>query len=337
MTGYVIRRILWMIPLLWAIATLTFILMHLTPGGPFASEKPVPPSVTEALNRRYNLDKPIFPISLDGSPPFVEFTSESQYTLYFWDLAHLDLGISFQGDREITEVLSTGLPVSFQLGTFAFVYAIVIGMSLGIIAALNQNRMGDYISVFFATIGTAAPNFVLASFLIVIFSVELGWFDVLGWGGPPVWPWNLDFWNPGNWDYKKMVLPIISLGTLPAAFIARIARASVLEVLSQDYIRTARSKGLREQVVILRHTIKNAMVPILTISGPIFAGLVTGSFIVEHIFAINGVGRHFVTAIGRRDYALIMGVTLFYALVVAVANLVVDVLYAAVDPRIRYS
>ena len=336
MSGYVIRRLLWMIPLMWAIATLTFILMHLTPGGPFASEKPVPPSVTEALNRRYNLDKPVLPISVDGPAPFVEFHSESQYSLYFWDLAHLDLGISFQGDREVTEVLSTGLPVSFQLGTFAFFYAVIIGMSLGIIAALNQNRFGDYISVFFATIGTAAPNFVLASFLVVIFSVELGWFDVLGWGGPPVWPWNLDFWSPGNWDYKKMVLPIISLGTLPAAFIARIARASVLEVLSQDYIRTARSKGLREQVVVLRHTVKNAMVPILTISGPIFAGLVTGSFIVEHIFAINGVGRHFVTAIGRRDYALIMGVTLFYAVVVAIANLIVDLLYAAVDPRIRY-
>lgn len=321
MTGYVIRRILWMIPLFWAIVTVTFILMHLTPGGPFASEKPVPPAVEEALNARYNLDKSLW----------------EQYVLYFWDLLQLDLGISFQGDRDVTEVLATGLPVSLQLGAFAFAYSVAIGMFLGIVSALNRNRIGDYVSVFFATIGTAMPNFVIAVFLIVIFAVELGWFDVLGWGGPPVWPWHPDFWDPGNWNHRKMVLPVIALGTLPAAFIARITRASMLEVLSQDYIRTARSKGLREQVVVLRHTIRNALVPILTISGPIFAGLVTGSFIVEHIFAINGVGRHFVTAILRRDYALIMGVTLFYALVVAVANLIVDLLYAVVDPRIRYS
>lgn len=320
MLAYTIRRILWMIPLLWAIATITFCLMHLTPGGPWAADKPVSPSVEAALNARYNLDKPLY----------------EQYGLYFWNLAQFDLGISFQGDREVTAILATGLPVSFQLGMLAFFYAVLVGVSLGVIAALNRNRVADYLSVFFSTIGTAMPNFVLAGFMIMLFSLELGWFGVRGWGGPPVWPWNLDFWNPGNWDYRKMVMPVIALGTLPAAFIARITRASVLEVLSQDYIRTARSKGLREQVIILRHTIKNAMVPILTISGPIFAGLVTGSFIVEHIFAINGVGRHFVTAIFRRDYAMIMGVTLFYALVVAVANLIVDVLYATVDPRIRY-
>lgn len=336
MTGYVIRRILWMIPLLWAIATITFILMHAVEGGPFASEKPVPDIIEQKLNERYNLDKPEYPISFDGSAPFVEFTTDSQYTRYFWDLAHFDLGISFRGDRSVTSVLGTGLPVSTQLGFFAFLYAVGLGMTLGVIAALNQNKPGDYISVFFATAGTAMPNFIIATFLVTIFSVKLGWLNVLGWGGPAVWPWEGGFWDPGNWHIKQMILPVVSLGTLSAAYIARITRASMLEVLNQDYIRTARSKGLKEQVIILRHAVKNAMVPILTVLGPILATLVTGSFIVETIFAINGIGRHFVTAILQRDYGIIMGVTLFYALVIAMANLIVDVLYASVDPRIRY-
>ena len=305
MTGYIIRRILWMIPVLWAIATITFFLMHAVPGGPFAAERPVPDSVLDALNARYNLDEPIW----------------QQYGLYLWDLLHLDLGLSFRGDLEVSDLLKDGVVVSVQLGGIAFLYALVFGMSMGIIAALNQNRLGDYIGVFFATIGTAMPNFIMATFLVIIFSVQLGWFDVLGW----------EFGN-----YRKMVLPVLALGTLPAAYIARITRASVLEVLGQDYIRTARAKGLAERVVVFRHTIKNAMVPILTVLGPIFAFLVTGSFIVERIFAINGVGRHFVDAVFERDYGVIMGATLFYAVIIAVANLVVDILYAVADPRIRY-
>ncbi len=320
MTGYVIRRILWMVPLLWAVATVTFLLMHAVPGGPFASERPVPESVEHALNARYHLDEPLW----------------NQYLLYFQDLLQGDLGISFRGDTEVIDLLGQGLPVTLQLGGFAFAYALVLGMGLGIIAALNHNRIGDYVGVFFATIGTAMPSFVMATFLIIIFSVELGWTGVLGWGGPQAWIWEPEFWNPGNWHLRKIVLPVISLGTLPAAYIARITRASALEVLGQDYIRTARAKGLAERIVVWRHVLKNAMVPILTVLGPIFAALVTGSFIIEQIFAINVIGRHFVTAVFRRDYGVIMGVTLFYAFVVAVANLVVDVLYAAVDPRIRY-
>ncbi len=294
-----------MIPVLWAIATITFFLMHAVPGGPFAAERPVPDSVLEALNARYNLDEPIW----------------QQYGLYLWDLLHLDLGLSFRGDLEVSDLLKDGVFVSLQLGGIAFLYALVFGMSMGIIAALNQNRLGDYIGVFFATIGTAMPNFIMATFLVIIFSVQLGWFDVLGW----------EFGN-----YRKMVLPVLALGTLPAAYIARITRASVLEVLNQDYIRTARAKGLAEWVVVMRHTIKNAMVPILTVLGPIFAFLVTGSFIVERIFAINGVGRHFVDAVFERDYGVIMGTTIFYAFIIAVANLAVDILYAVADPRIRY-
>jgi oligopeptide transport system permease protein len=305
MTGYVIRRILWLIPLLWAVATVTFFLMHAVEGGPFDREKELPPAVLANLEKKYNLDEPIL----------------VQYGLYLKGLVQGDLGLSFENSREVTTIIREGFVVSVQLGAVAFVYAIVFGMTMGIIAALNQNRMGDYLGVFFATIGTALPNFIMATFLVIIFSVKLGWFDVLGW----------EFGN-----YRKMVLPVLALGTLPAAYIARITRASILEVLRQDYIRTARAKGLAEWWVLTRHTIKNAMVPILTVLGPIFAFLVTGSFIVERVFAINGVGRHFVDAVFVRDYGVIMGTTLFYAVIVAVANLVVDILYAVADPRIRY-
>jgi len=306
MTGYIIRRTLWIIPVLWAVATVTFFLMHAVPGGPFDRERELPPSVIENLNRKYNLDKPLY----------------QQYGLFFWDLAHGDLGLSFRSaNQPVADLIREGWKVTAQLGVVAFLYAIAFGMTLGIIAALNQNKMGDYLGVFFATAGAAMPSFIIAVFLIIVFSVKLGWFDVLGW----------EFGN-----YRKMVIPVLSLGTLPAAYIARITRASMLEVLRQDYIRTARAKGLTEYVVVLRHTIKNALVPILTVAGPIFAFLITGSFIVERIFAIPGIGRRFVDAVFVRDYGMIMGTVLFYAAIIAVANLVVDILYAAVDPRIRY-
>ncbi len=305
MTGYVIRRVLWMIPLLWAVATVTFFLMHAVQGGPFDREKELPPNVLANLERKYNVDKPLV----------------EQYGLYLKGLVQGDLGLSFETNREVSTIIREGLEVSAQLGATAFLYAVVFGMTMGVIAALNQNRLWDYLGVFFATVGTALPNFIMATFLVIIFSVQLGWFDVLGW----------EFGN-----YRKMVLPVLALGTLPAAYIARITRASVLEVLGQDYIRTERAKGLAEWVVVMRHTLKNAMVPILTVAGPFFAFLITGSFIVERIFAINGVGRHFVTAVFQRDYGVIMGTTLFFTVIVAVANLVVDILYAVADPRIRY-
>ena len=316
MTGYVIRRILWIIPVLWAVATVTFFLMHAVPGGPFDREKELPPGTLLNLEKRYNLDEPLL----------------VQYGLYLKGLVQGDLGLSFKNNREVTDIIRDGFEVTAQLGLVAFLYAVVFGMTLGVIAALNQNRLGDYAGVFFATVGTAMPNFVIATFLVIIFSVKLGWFDVLGWGGPG---WS-EFYNPWAWDFRKVVLPVLALGTLPAAYIARVTRASVLEVLRQDYVRTARAKGLSEHAVVLRHIVKNAMVPILTVLGPSFAFLVTGSFIVERIFAINGVGRRFVDAVFQRDYGVIMGTTLFYAAIVAVANLVVDVLYAVVDPRIRY-
>jgi oligopeptide transport system permease protein len=306
MAGYIIRRILWTIPVLWAVATITFFLMHAVPGGPFDRERPLPAAVKARLDEKYNLDKPL----------------HEQYVMYFQDLAQGDLGTSFRTQRPVSELIKDGWITTVQLGLFAFAFAMIVGVSLGTVSALNHNKPADYFGVFFATVGAALPNFVLGTLLVVIFSVKLGWFDVLG-------------WELGN--YKKMVLPILTLGVLPAAFIARVTRASLLEVLNQDYIRTARAKGLSEWVVVMRHTIKNAMVPVLTVAGPLAAVLVTGSFITESIFQINGIGRRFVLSIFDRDYGLIMGTVLVYATVVVIANLIVDILYAVVDPRIRYS
>jgi oligopeptide transport system permease protein len=317
MTGYVVRRVLWLVPVLWAVATITFILMHAVPGGPFTQEKPLPQSIINALNARYNLNEPLW----------------KQYLLYLWNILHFDFGLSFRGDRDVSELIRAGFFVTVQLGVLGFLVAAVFGLVLGVLSALNQNGPLDYIGVFFATVGASLPNFVLAAFLIIIFAVKLGWFDVLGWGGPTQLGDALD---PGAWHLKKMVLPVIALAALPAAYIARITRASMLEVLSQDYIRTAHAKGLADRVVILRHAMKNAMIPVLTIMGPIAAALVTGSFIIETVFSIPGVGRRFVEAVLGRDYAMIMGTTLVYTAVVAFANLAVDILYAVVDPRIRY-
>jgi oligopeptide transport system permease protein len=303
---YIIRRVLILIPLLWAIATLTFFLMHAVPGGPFDSEKSLPPETMKALEQKYNLDGTVF----------------EQYLHYLGNLVQFDFGISFRQDRPVTEVLSEGMPTTLQLGLCAFAFALVIGLTLGVFSAVYQNGPIDYLAVFLATVGAAIPSFVLAVFLVLFFGLRLEWFDVIGW----------EFGN-----YRQMVLPIVALGLYPAAFIARITRASMLEVLRTDYIRTARSKGLNEPGIILKHALRNALVPVLTVLGPILAGLATGSFIIEQYFAIPGIGRAFVNGVRDRDYGIIMGTTLLYAGVIAILNLLVDVAYAIVDPRIRYS
>jgi oligopeptide transport system permease protein len=305
MIGFVIRRVLWTVPVLWAIVTITFFLMHAVPGGPFDRERELPPAVRANLERRYGLDEPLL----------------QQYVTYLENLVQGDLGVSTRDQRDVTTIIRDGLTVTIQLGVSAFIFATAFGFTMGLISALNHNRLGDYVGVFFATVGSAAPNFILATFLVILFSVQLGWTDVIGW----------ELFNP-----RKMILPVVSLGMLPAAYIARITRASMLEVLNQDYVRTARSKGLSELVVVIRHSVRNALVPVLTVLGPIFAVLVAGSFIIETTFAINGVGRYFVTSITARDYGVIMGTTIFFATIVVFANLVVDLLYAVADPRIRY-
>jgi oligopeptide transport system permease protein len=295
-----------MIPLLWAVATITFLLMHAVPGGPFErGEKQLPAATIVALEKKYGLDGSL----------------ADQYLTFLGNLATGDFGLSIAQNRSVSEIFQTKYPTTLQLGLCAFAFALVIGLVLGILAAVNQNGFLDYLSVSVATMGVAVPSFVMAVFLVLIFSLELGWFDVLGW----------EFGN-----YKKMVLPSVSLGLLPAAYIARVTRASMLETLRQDYVRTARAKGLVERHVIIRHAARNAMIPILTLLGPILAGLITGSFIIEQTFAIGGIGKEFVVSVGNRDYGLIMGTVLLYAFLIAFMNLLVDLAYGLADPRVRY-
>ena len=305
MTSYIIRRVLILIPLLWAIATVTFFLMHAVPGGPFDQEKTLSASTKAALERKYNLDGSV----------------GEQYVSFLRNLGSGDLGLSFRQNRPVTEVIREGFPTTLQLGLCAFTFAVVLGLSLGILSAVKQNGPIDYVAVFVATAGAAVPNFVVAVFFVLFVALELGWFDVIGW----------EFGN-----YRQMVLPTVTLGLFPGAFIARITRASMLEVLRQDYIRTARAKGLAEFRVVMGHAVRNAMVPVLTVMGPILAGLITGSFIIEQYFAIPGIGRDFVEAVQVRDYGIIMGITLLYAFAIAVMNLLVDVSYGFVNPRISY-
>jgi oligopeptide transport system permease protein len=304
MSRYIIKRLLWGALGLFVVAFITFALMHMVPGGPWDRQKELDPQVIENLNAKYGLDKPFF----------------VQFGTYIWNALHGDLGVSYQyQDRSVTDILMQGFPITATLGVTAFALSILIGLPLGMIAALKQNSIVDYISVAFATVFASIPNFVLGIFLVVIFSVQLHWLPTGGWG-----------------SIKQIILPAFALAALPSAYIARISRASVLDVVRQDYIRTARAKGLAEHVVMARHILRNALIPVVTVAGPELAGLITGSFIIESLFSIPGIGRLFVQGVYQRDYGLIMGTVLFYAFAVAIVNLAVDILYGAIDPRIRY-
>ncbi|MDP2726460.1 MAG: ABC transporter permease [Dehalococcoidia bacterium] len=305
MTSYLIRRILWIIPVLLVVSFITFSLMHLVPGGPWDREKNLAPAIVQNLNRKYNLDKPVW----------------EQYALFVWNAAHGDLGISYTSqNKNVTEIILRGFPITATLGLVALAFVLVMGLGLGILSALRQNSWIDYVSLFFATLGASTPNFVSAIVLIIVFAVGLHLLKTGGWGSP-----------------DQLIMPAIALGLTPAAFLTRMTRASLLEALGQDYVRTARAKGLSEKTVLTRHILKNALIPVVTILGPLAAYLVTGSFVIENVFSIPGIGRIFIQGIGARDYALIMGAVLFYALIVAMANLVVDLLYGFIDPRIRYT
>ena len=313
---YTTRRIAAMIPLLVAVATITFFLMQIVEGGPFDTDgRPISDTTRKNLEARYGLDAPLY----------------VQYLKYLGNLAQGDLGISFANDREVRTIIKERMKYSAQLGIGAFVFASVFGLGLGILSALKQNGPGDYASVFIATIGAAMPSFVLAPLLTILFAVNLGWFNVLSTDYSFVQWFQGDF---SNW--RQMILPTIALGFLPMAFIARISRAAMVEVLRQDYIRTARAKGVEERVVVMRHGFKNALIPVLTVMGPILADLVTGSLIIERAFNIPGLGQEFVRSVLIRDYGLIMGVTVFFTVIIALMNLAVDLLYAVADPRIRY-
>jgi oligopeptide transport system permease protein len=304
MTGYIIRRILWLIPVLVFVSLITFTLMHITPGGPWDKDKAVSPQVVANLNAKYNLDKPAW----------------QQYLIYMGNALRGDLGPSYTyQDRSVTQIILGGLPNTASLGLFAALVAILVGVPLGVIAATRQNSAVDYVALAFGTVFASVPSFVLGFVMIILFALTLHLVPTGGWGKP-----------------ENYVLPVLTLGLNQAALLTRIARASVLDVSRQDFIRTARSKGLREFLLIRRHMLKNAMIPVVTVIGPILAFLIVGSLIVESIFSIPGIGRLLVQGISQRDYSLIMGSTLIYAFVIAGLNLVVDVLYAFIDPRISY-
>ena len=305
MITYLARRILWIIPVLFVVSVITFTLMHAVPGGPWSQEKKLPASVVARLNQEYGLDQPL----------------HIQYINWATDFVTGDLGPSYRfQDRRVNDIVADGLGTTVQLGVMAFLLAVLIGIPLGVFAALGHNRWPDYLSTSLSIVGIATPSFVLAILLIVFFSVQLGWFPTGGWKGPATW-----------------VLPTVALAGFPIAVIARYTRASMLEVTRKDYIRTAQSKGLQRSAVVNRHMIRNALIPVVTILGPTLAFLVTGSFIIERIFNIPGVGQFYLNSITTRDYSLLMAMTMLYAFAVAFLNVVVDVLYAYIDPRIRYS
>jgi len=303
--GYIIRRVLWIIPVLFVVSVITFTLMHAAPGGPWAREKKLPQATIDHLNEKYGLDDPI-PI---------------QYLRWVGGLVTGDLGPSYKYlDRSVNDIVADGIGITTQLGLQAFLLSVIVGIPLGVIAALRHNGWPDYVATFISVLGICTPSFVGAILLLVVFSVTLRWFPTFGWTDPSHW-----------------VLPTVALALLPIAQIARYTRASMLEVTRKDYVRTAQSKGLKERTVVVVHMIRNALIPVITILGPILAFLITGSFIIETIFSIPGIGKYYVTSIGQRDYGVIMAMTMLYAAAIAVMNLVVDVLYAYIDPRIRYS
>jgi oligopeptide transport system permease protein len=333
-TTYLIRRLLWLIPVILVVGAVTFILMHNTPGGPWDTDperRQVDASTVQSLESFYGLDKPLwrqFFAYMIG-----DFNNKGEFVCGLpcgnFGPSYRQRGVPVQAilfsppegeDGEMRPWYYSRFGYSLRLGLIALVIAISIGIPLGAIAALKQNTIVDYVSLLVATAGVSLPGFVIAIFLIIIFASWLDWVDVV----------------PRSWDEIRVwILPAVVLGFGTLAFTARLMRTSMLEVLRQDYIRTARAKGLAEWAVVIVHMVKNALIPVITILGPSLASLVTGSFIIETMFAFPGMGRAYVQAIGQRDYSMIMGTTIIFAVLVAIANLSVDFIYVLVDPRIR--
>jgi len=290
---------------LFFVALMTFVLMHLTPGGPWDREKPLAPAALANLNAKYHLDRP----------------APEQFLSYLWNAGHGDFGVSYRyPDRNVSEIIGEGLRTTATLGGLALAVALALGLPLGVVAALKRNTPGDYGSMLLAVVGYSMPSFVLATLGVILFAAVWHLLPSGGWGSPKEW-----------------IMPSLALGLGPAAAIARYTRASLLEIVAQDYVRTARAKGLGEGAVVGRHELRNALLPVVTILGPTMAYLVTGSFVIEEVFHVPGIGRNFIESVLSRDYPMIMASILLYAFAVAVANLLVDVAYAALDPRIRVS
>ena len=308
---YVVRRILWLVPVLFFVITITFVLMHLAPGSPWDKEgKQLSAAVVRNLNAKYGLSDPVL----------------VQYGRYLVNVVHFDFGLSYQyEDQPVSSLILRSWPPTATIGLLAFLMIVIFGIGIGVIAALRQNTWVDYLVVGFSTIGASTPAFVVGIILIIIFSVTL--YRVTG--------GNFSLPTGGFAFDQHLIMPVVTLSVLPIAFIARLTRASTLEVLRQDYVRTAWAKGLRERLVVTKHVLKNSLIPVVSALGPTFAVLITGSVIVESVFAIPGIGRAFVVAVSSRDYPMILATTILFSVIVALANLVVDLLYTVIDPRVR--
>lgn len=350
MGRYIARRLIYLVVVLIVVSFITFGLMHAVPGGPFDREKALPPEIMANLEKRYHLDDPLWKQYLqylyDVFIPRItnqapKGTLEDDFLISakiggIW-LRWMNFGPSYSSrSRTVNDIFRQQLPISAQLGTMALLVALIIGMPLGMIAALKQNTVFDYLSMSVAIIGVSVPVIVLGPLLIWIFGVTLKWLPPTGWGAKP--PYLFGFLpTKWGWDFFRFaIMPSVALGLGSSAVIARLTRASLLQTIREDYIRTARAKGLQERLVITRHALKNSLIPVVTILGPMFAALVTGTFVTELVFGIPGMGKYFVTSITNRDYPVIMGTILLYAVFLVIANLVVDIVYAYLDPRIRY-
>jgi oligopeptide transport system permease protein len=303
MFTFILKRVVSSLVTIFVIITITFLLMHTIPGGPFTREKVLPDDVRRNIEERYHLNDPL----------------GKQYIDYLKNLVRGDMGPSYKFPGvTVDEMIAKSFPVSAQLGIISTAIMIIAGIAAGIISAMRQNKWQDHLAMFMATLGIAIPNFVVATLLIYVVGVKLGWLPTSRWI-----------------SWKSIIMPAIALAGYSAAYIARLTRSSILEVIQQDYIRTARAKGLPERIVIYKHALKNALLPIVTYLGPLIATILTGSFVIEKIFAIPGLGQHFVSSIGNRDYTMILGTTIFYAAFLVIMNLIVDIIYGFIDPRIR--
>lgn len=302
MTRYIVKRVLLAVVTVLIICAITFFTMHAVPGGPFNSEKALDPITIQTLNERYGLDKPL----------------TVQFFNWMKGLVQGDFGVSLKNGREISAIIGESFPVSAKLGLMAMGVALVLGIVFGSTAALMRNKLPDRIIVFFSTLFTAVPSFVLGTLLLLVFCIRLQWF--------PVW----------SVEEPSYILPVIALAAYPMAYITRLSKTSMLDALSQDYIRTARSKGVTRTMMIFKHALRNSLIPVITYAGPQIAYIITGSMVVETIFTLGGLGTKFITSINDRDYTLIMATTVFLATIMVVANLICDLLYKVVDPRIKF-
>jgi oligopeptide transport system permease protein len=303
MISFLLKRILHGIIVLWVVVTLTFVLLRLTPGGPFDRERKLPPEVLANIEAKYHLEEPL----------------PAQYLRYISGIVRGDFGPSYKYvDRPVSEIIADTLPTSAWLGALALIFAIWLALPAGLVAAYWRNTWIDRWTMLLATVGISVPHFILGAVLIWAVALQLGWLQA------------------GRWDqWSSAILPTITLGAAPAAYLSALFRSNLIETLDEDFIRTARAKGVTEKVVLLRHALRHSLIPVLTVMGPLTAALLTGSFVVEYVFALPGMGKFFITAVTDRDYPLIMGVTVVYTVLLVGANLIVDLLYGYVDPRIR--